>query len=382
MTMAISKAVERRRQGRDLRVDGQHVGVGRRVRGARRASLCAVVIPEGQIALGKLAQALIHGARVVPVARQLRRGARHRARARRAARRRGRELGEPGAHRGPEDGRVRDRRRARRRARRALHPGRQRRQHHRVLAGLLRVRRRSGARRARPRMLGWQAPGAAPIVRGEPVLHPETIATAIQIGNPASWERRGRRARRVGRPHRRGHRRARSSRPTACSRPTRACSSSRRRRRRSPGCSRPRPTACVAADDVVVCTVTGHGLKDPQRAISEVQVGDAGRGHARPSRSAGPRVRAVRVSAVALVTGASAGIGARLRRRRSPARGHDLVLVARDGDAARRELAARARGATHGVAAEVLAADLVDRDGVAAVEARLADADRPGRPRS
>ena len=36
-------------------------------------------------------------------------------------------------------------------------------------------------------MLGWQASGAAPIVRGEPVLHPETIATAIQIGNPASW---------------------------------------------------------------------------------------------------------------------------------------------------------------------------------------------------
>ena len=37
-------------------------------------------------------------------------------------------------------------------------------------------------------MLGWQAAGAAPIVRGEPVLHPETLATAIQIGNPASWQ--------------------------------------------------------------------------------------------------------------------------------------------------------------------------------------------------
>jgi threonine synthase len=31
----------------------------------------------------------------------------------------------------------------------------------------------------------------------------------------------------------------------------------------------------VAASDVVVCTVTGHGLKDPQRAISEVEVGEA-----------------------------------------------------------------------------------------------------------
>ena len=38
-----------------------------------------------------------------------------------------------------------------------------------------------------PRMWGFQAAGAAPIVRGAPVLHPQTIATAIRIGNPASW---------------------------------------------------------------------------------------------------------------------------------------------------------------------------------------------------
>ena len=40
-----------------------------------------------------------------------------------------------------------------------------------------------------PNMMGFQATGAAPIVRGEPVLKPETIATAIRIGNPASWEK-------------------------------------------------------------------------------------------------------------------------------------------------------------------------------------------------
>ena len=39
----------------------------------------------------------------------------------------------------------------------------------------------------RPRMFGFQAAGAAPIVIGAPVLHPLTIATAIRIGNPASW---------------------------------------------------------------------------------------------------------------------------------------------------------------------------------------------------
>lgn len=40
----------------------------------------------------------------------------------------------------------------------------------------------------RPRMLGFQAEGAAPMVRGEPVAHPETVATAIRIGNPARWQ--------------------------------------------------------------------------------------------------------------------------------------------------------------------------------------------------
>jgi threonine synthase len=39
-----------------------------------------------------------------------------------------------------------------------------------------------------PRMLGFQAAGAAPIVHGEMVKNPETIATAIRIGNPASWK--------------------------------------------------------------------------------------------------------------------------------------------------------------------------------------------------
>ena len=45
----------------------------------------------------------------------------------------------------------------------------------------------AGLATRRPRMFGFQASGAAPIVRGEPVLAPVTIATAIRIGNPASW---------------------------------------------------------------------------------------------------------------------------------------------------------------------------------------------------
>ncbi|MBA7630191.1 Threonine synthase [subsurface metagenome] len=41
----------------------------------------------------------------------------------------------------------------------------------------------------RPRMMGFQAEGAAPIVRGHVVDEPETVASAIRIGNPASWQR-------------------------------------------------------------------------------------------------------------------------------------------------------------------------------------------------
>ena len=41
----------------------------------------------------------------------------------------------------------------------------------------------------KPRMMGFQAAGAAPIVLGHPIEKPETIATAIRIGNPASWQK-------------------------------------------------------------------------------------------------------------------------------------------------------------------------------------------------
>jgi threonine synthase len=47
---------------------------------------------------------------------------------------------------------------------------------------------RDGIADARPRMWGFQAAGAAPLVHGERVMQPETLATAIRIGNPASWE--------------------------------------------------------------------------------------------------------------------------------------------------------------------------------------------------
>ena len=61
MTTAMSAAAEQRREGRHLRVDRQHVGVGRRLR-RRTPAWRAVLVPDGKIAMGKLSQAIAHGA--------------------------------------------------------------------------------------------------------------------------------------------------------------------------------------------------------------------------------------------------------------------------------------------------------------------------------
>ncbi|MEX0429358.1 SDR family NAD(P)-dependent oxidoreductase [Nocardioides sp. DS6] len=87
-----------------------------------------------------------------------------------------------------------------------------------------------------------------------------------------------------------------------------------------------------------------------------------------------PTARPTGRAGTALVTGATAGIG-RAFARQLAARGHDLVLVARDEE--RLASVARELQASYAVAVELLPADLTDRPALARVEARIADPERP-----
>jgi threonine synthase len=116
----------------------------------------------------------------------------------------------------------------------------------------------------RPRMLGFQAAGAAPLVRGEPVAQPETVASAIRIGNPARWEDA-------------------MAAMTASGGAVRAVSdeqimSAYRLLADTEGIfCEPASAASVAgllahgAGDArrIACVLTGHGLKDPQTALTQ-----------------------------------------------------------------------------------------------------------------
>ena len=148
---------------------------------ARAGITCAVIVPEGKIAQGKMAQTLIHGARVISLAGNFDQALDARARAHRHAPDRARQLGQRVPHRRPEDGRVRDAR--------GLDGGLE------ALcipvgnAGNITSYWRGFTEMgAAPRLFGFQAEGAAPLVLGHPVEHPETVASAIRIGNPVRWE--------------------------------------------------------------------------------------------------------------------------------------------------------------------------------------------------
>lgn len=134
--------------------------------------------------------------------------------------------------------------------------------------------RQAGKAGSLPKMLGFQAEGSAPIVLGHPVEKPETIATAIRIGNPASWKT------------------AVSARDESGGRietvsDAEIIEGSKRLAGEEGIFAEPASAASLAGiwklaragyfseDALVVSILTGHGLKDPEFALRECRLGSA-----------------------------------------------------------------------------------------------------------
>jgi threonine synthase len=264
MTLAISKAVEEGSRGVVCASTG-NTSASAAAYAARAGIPCFVVIPQGKIAMGKLAQAVIHGARVIAV-----RGNFDQALAvvRVVAERLGLTLvnslnpfridgqktaaweivdalGEaPAFHFLPvgNAGNIT----AHWKGYKAYFEG--------------------GRAQRLPRMMGYQAAGAAPLVLGHPVEEPQTLATAIRIGNPASWEGAV-----AARDESKGTIGAVSDEEIIAAygmlaalegvfaEPASAASIA--------GLLKAWLDERLALAGPVVCTLTGHGLKDPERAI-------------------------------------------------------------------------------------------------------------------
>ncbi|UHA74345.1 threonine synthase [Paenibacillus sp. 481] len=120
-----------------------------------------------------------------------------------------------------------------------------------------------------PKMVGFEAEGAMAIVKGEPILEPETVATAIRIGNPASWDTAVAAAQESGgqinfvtdeqilRAYR-----LLAAREGIFAEPASAASLA--------GVMKLHEEGYFRGGEKVVCVLTGHGLKDPNIAIKTV----------------------------------------------------------------------------------------------------------------
>jgi len=260
MTLAISKALE---NGAKAVVCGStgNTSASAAAYAARAGMTCAVLIPEGYIALGKLAQALIHGARVLQIRANFD-----------AALDIVRELGDSApvtvvnSIEGQKTG-----------AFEIVDVLGDAPDYHCIPVGNAgnitaywkgyREYQDAGRATKLPRMLGFQAAGAAPLVEGRPIENPETVATAIRIGKPASWY---------------GATAAASESGGAIAAVTdeEILEAYRYLAREESVFCEPASAASVAGllkSDVspgstVVCILTGHGLKDPDIAIGQIAV--------------------------------------------------------------------------------------------------------------
>jgi len=120
----------------------------------------------------------------------------------------------------------------------------------------------------RPKMCGYQAEGAAPFLRGHPVKHPETVATAIRIGHPQSWDKAMNAQQESG-----GWfdefsdetilaaQKLLAEKEGIFCEPASAISIA--------GAMKDIKTGKILEGSTVICTLTGHGLKDPDTAIRQ-----------------------------------------------------------------------------------------------------------------
>ncbi len=265
MTLAITKAAEEGAQAVVCASTG-NTSASAAAYAARASLTSAVLIPEGHIALGKLAQALVHGARVLQIRGNFDQAlALVRALAEKAPvtvvnsinpfRIEGQKTGAfeiidvlgdaPDVHCIPvgNAGNITA-----------------------YWKGYLQYRE-AGRSTHLPRMFGFQAAGAAPIVAGHPIESPETIATAIRIGNPASWygataaasESGGAIAAVTDEEILAAYRFLAEEESVFCEAASAASVAGLMK-------------VGVPAGSTVVCVLTGHGLKDPDLAISQIAV--------------------------------------------------------------------------------------------------------------
>ncbi len=186
MTLAISKAAERGARAVICASTG-NTSASAAAYAARAGMRAFVLIPEGKIALGKLAQAMIHGAQVLQIRGNFD-----------DALKLVREIS--GSHPIVLVNSVNpDRLEGQKTGAFEICEQLEDVPSHQFMpvgnAGNItaywrgyREYRQAGRIARLPRMIGWQAEGAAPIVRGWIVERPETVASAIRIGNPASWQ--------------------------------------------------------------------------------------------------------------------------------------------------------------------------------------------------
>ncbi|MGH3663514.1 MAG: threonine synthase [Micromonosporaceae bacterium] len=265
MTVAISKAVESGSKAVICASTG-NTSASAAAYAVRAGLTCAVLVPQGKIALGKLAQALVHGAKLLqvdgnfddcltlasklsidyPVALVNSVNPYRIEGQKTAAFEIVAELGDaPDAHCIPvgNAGNIT-----------AYWKG-------------YNEEHQAGNASQRPRMLGFQASGAAPIVAGEAVREPTTIATAIRIGNPASWTKAV-----DARDESGGVIMAVTDREILATYKLLARSEGVFVELASAasvaGLLRAAEQGLVGRGQRVVCTVTGHGLKDPDWAVS------------------------------------------------------------------------------------------------------------------